>query len=598
MFLLIIALNLNGYTLKEYNAQHDYTFGDVNVLPGEYVIVSRNADKASFESFWGITLGSNVVFVNSQGAIPQINGDETFSLYNSSGVMIDTTLFTMNSGESWYRESTGSNTWYSRASGEANPGSGASGGNDAGLVITEVSDASSYIYEFIELYYDAGDASPEFRDWSRMPYTPVAGQECMVMVRIVDNSAVLLDSLFYSIAYQSFDGVWHDSVKSDTFFYTIPPANGGDVVRYFGFAMDDSNNISYSDTFSYTVGDTSTSHYRILFDFTKEEDAGNADWVIDRDWPDPYPPDPSVESDWLGGISAWGFELHSAGWVVKTLPPESSITYGTSSPLDLSNFDVFVIPEPQKPFSSAEKQAIFNFVRNGGGLFMVADHNASDRNSNGWDSPRVFNDLGILDSFGMHLDTTGESPNSVSDTFTIIPDTNNTIIKNDFGVARGISFHLGDVARIETTYNSSAKGVILYGTNLAVVASCTFGNGRVVLIGDSSPCDDGTGSPGNTLYDGWNEFDDRIVFLNASLWLARGGTGVDINQDKKVKTCFITSRAFTFDNSINGKVAVYDATGRTIFKKSSVDRGEIVRFSRSGVYLLRINGEVRRLIVF
>jgi hypothetical protein len=29
-----------------------------------------------------------------------------------------------------------------------------------------------------------------------------------------------------------------------------------------------------------------------------------------------------------------------------------------------------------------------------------------------------------------------------------------------------------------------------------------FGTGCVVIIGDSSPADDGTGSPGNTVYDG------------------------------------------------------------------------------------------------
>ena len=598
MFLLLIALNLNGYVLKEYNAYHDYTFGDVDVLSGQYVIVCRDADKASFESFWGITLGSNVVFINSNGQIPMINGDETFSLYNSLGERIDTTYFIMNVNESWYRGATNSNDWYSRQEGEADPGSGANGGNNAGFVITEVSDASNYIYEFIELYYDQGDAPPGFSDWSRKPFTPLEGEECVVSVRIFDNSSIVADSLFFSIAYQVFESIYHDSMNVDTFFFTIPPGSSGDVVRYFCFAEDDSGNVSFSDTFSYTVGDTSTSNYRILFDFTKDEDAGNADWVIDRDWPDPYPPDPSSESDWIGAISAWGFELHVAGWEVKTLPPESTISYGTSSPLDLSNFDVFVIPEPQNPFSFAEKQAIFNFVRNGGGLFLVANHNASDRNNNGWDSPRVFNDLGILDSFGMHLDTTGESPNSVSDTFTIIPDTNHPIIRNDFGVAQGIAFHLGDVARIENTYNSSATGVILYSTNLAVVACCSFGNGRVVLIGDTSPCDDGTGSPGNTLYDGWNEFDNRIVFLNASLWLARGSTGIDAEQDKAMKTSFVLSRTFQFNQTMKSRVKIYDATGRVVFSKNSVIKGETVVFPRSGIYLLNTNKGIMRLIVF
>jgi hypothetical protein len=39
----------------------------------------------------------------------------------------------------------------------------------------------------------------------------------------------------------------------------------------------------------------------------------------------------------------------------------------------------------------AEKDAIINFVKNGGGLYMIADHDNSDRNGDGW----------ILQLFGM-----------------------------------------------------------------------------------------------------------------------------------------------------------------------------------------------------
>jgi hypothetical protein len=43
--------------------------------------------------------------------------------------------------------------------------------------------------------------------------------------------------------------------------------------------------------------------------------------------------------------------------------------------------------------------------------------------------------------------------------------------------------------------------------------------------GDSSPIDDGTGQPGNTLHDGWNDpaGTDAALALNATAWLA--GTG-------------------------------------------------------------------------
>ena len=56
-----------------------------------------------------------------------------------------------------------------------------------------------------------------------------------------------------------------------------------------------------------------------------------------------------------------------------------------------------------------------------------------------------------------------------------------------------------------------------------------------MFIGDSSTIDDGTGSSGNTLYNGWNDpagTDDKVM-LNGTEWLAGGGgggsTGVSVN---------------------------------------------------------------------
>jgi len=53
-------------------------------------------------------------------------------------------------------------------------------------------------------------------------------------------------------------------------------------------------------------------------------------------------------------------------------------------------------------------------------------------------------------------------------------------------------------------------------------ASATYGTGRVVVIGDSSPADDGTGASGDTLYPGWTELASHArLHMNASLWLAK-----------------------------------------------------------------------------
>lgn len=130
--------------------------------------------------------------------------------------------------------------------------------------------------------------------------------------------------------------------------------------------------------------------HRVLFDNSKAETAGNADWIISTSQPDPLAQNanPSTEKSWTGALSAWGVALQKTGqYSLKTLPAGSTISYGTGAALDLANFDTFVVPEPNIRFSAAEKAALIRFVQNGGGLFLISDHNQSDRNNDGWDSP-------------------------------------------------------------------------------------------------------------------------------------------------------------------------------------------------------------------
>jgi hypothetical protein len=57
-----------------------------------------------------------------------------------------------------------------------------------------------------------------------------------------------------------------------------------------------------------------------------------------------------------------------------------------------------------------------------------------------------------------------------------------------------------------------------------MAASCTYGAGRVVMAGDSSPIDDGSATAGNSsIFDGWGEAagNDSVLFLNATLWVTR-----------------------------------------------------------------------------
>ncbi len=272
---------------------------------------------------------------------------------------------------------------------------------------------------------------------------------------------------------------------------------------------------------------------RFLFDYTKDETAGNADWTIDDDFPYPYPTYPSSGDDWLGGISDWGYDLWVSGHEVVTLPPDGRITYGDSSnPLDLSNFDVFIVCEPQDPFTQDEINAVLAFVQNGGGLFMVADHNASDRNNNGWDSPRIWNQFEQY--FGIHFHVTGDPNNSVSihPNYNVSTDPNDPIIHGEYGDVQAMSFYAATVMTLNVDINPTLRGHVWYDRvngSYVMYATGSYGNGKIAALTDSSPVDDGTGRPGNALYDGWTEqgVDNREAVLNGSVWLA-GGTSTNI----------------------------------------------------------------------
>jgi hypothetical protein len=281
-----------------------------------------------------------------------------------------------------------------------------------------------------------------------------------------------------------------------------------------------------------------TTGKRFLFDNTKAETAGNADWVIDEDNSTPQRiPTPAqstitastVETYWTGALSSWGIALVKAGDNVETLPTTGAITYGnTSNAQDLSNYDVFVVDEPNILFTAAEKTAILNFVQHGGGLFMISDHTQSDRNNDGYDSPEIWNDLMTNNTvqsnpFGFSIDLTNISEVTTN---VLTASASNPILTGSQGTVSKLEFDNGATITINPSSNASVQGLIWQGayaqTNTNIMcASSTFGSGRVFVITDSSPMDDGTGAPGNTLYVGWTVDSHAALFMNASLWLAQ-----------------------------------------------------------------------------
>jgi len=158
---------------------------------------------------------------------------------------------------------------------------------------------------------------------------------------------------------------------------------------------------------------------------------------------------------------------------------------------------------------------------------MIADHNVSDRNNDGIDSPHALNDL-------MSTNTVKSNPFGITfnyDNFSLTStyvstSTTDPLLHNTYGNVTKAMWSAGCSMTISTTANSSVKGCVYktsaQSTSTVMIAYATFGTGKVVAIGDSSIADDGTGDTGDTLYNGYTldaGGNHRILLMNAITWM-------------------------------------------------------------------------------
>jgi len=365
---------------------------------------------------------------------------------------------------------------------------------------------------------------------------------------------------------------------------------------------------------------------KILFDATKAETAGNADWVISNSDSPQQIPSPAQsgitsttsETYWNGGISAWGVDCVKKGYYVETLPASGKITYGTSSNLqDLSKYQVFVVCEPNSQFSATEKTAIINFVKNGGGLFMVSDHDVSDRNSDGWDSPHIWNDLLTTNTveanpFGISFDYVNISLTSTN----LATITNDPILHGTMGSCAKLMWSNGTTMTLDKTKNPTAVGYVFNtgvsttGSTGVMFATAKYGSGKVAAIGDSSPCDDGTGGSGNTLYNGYTGdvgVNHQNILMNATIWLATKssstGTGIsELNSDKSDLKIFPnpTENAklniqFNNEKPTSAAFKIVDLTGKELVNSTfqtglGIQNKTIdIKALKNGIYILKLS---------
>ncbi|KAF2955522.1 hypothetical protein [Marinitoga sp. 38H-ov] len=254
------------------------------------------------------------------------------------------------------------------------------------------------------------------------------------------------------------------------------------------------------------------SNKKVLFDNAHSQTAGNADWTI------------------RGGFSDFATDIKNTGAKVYEWGNDESgsnqrdddepITYDV-----LKKYDVYIIPEPNKIFTKEEQNAIIKYISDGGSVFFIADHIDADRNNDGWDAVEIFN--GFLK--GTHQI---ESNNSYDDDFVgrlgfrfkEKSYSENPITKvekhlitegvKETGAWAGTSEYIINADKIISiiNYNRESWG--------AYVIAGEYGKGKFVAIGDSSPIDDGTGTYGDKLYDGYSYGDNRKLMVNIIKWLA------------------------------------------------------------------------------
>ncbi|MFO0579961.1 MAG: Ig-like domain-containing protein [Polyangia bacterium] len=160
-----VGTNVSGWKVAQMNSSYSYVLPTGTVIPPRgYLIIARNATRAAFQSFWKVSLGPDVVFLNAASALPVLNGDESYALYTAGGTLVDgrTTDMPAGGGKTLQRKGPclapgASGSWSVQPVAAATPGSGAGSSCGKGVVINEFADppaTGDYVFEFIEIYND------------------------------------------------------------------------------------------------------------------------------------------------------------------------------------------------------------------------------------------------------------------------------------------------------------------------------------------------------------------------------------------------------------------------------------------------------------
>ena len=154
-------VDLSGFRVEQTGSLIDSFLPAGTTVPhGGFLIIARNATQAQFEANYGITLDSNVRFLNGANAFPQIDGGETFALFDNQGVFIDGRSIAQPAGglKTFSRVSCGlvasaaaSWTQVATSNAVASPGKGPENTGQSRLCISEIADSANSNFEFVEI---------------------------------------------------------------------------------------------------------------------------------------------------------------------------------------------------------------------------------------------------------------------------------------------------------------------------------------------------------------------------------------------------------------------------------------------------------------
>jgi len=216
----------------------------------------------------------------------------------------------------------------------------------------------------------------------------------------------------------------------------------------------------------------------VVFDECHAQTAGNADWTA------------------TGGFSDLANVFKSSGYNVVSAKK-------TIDKNILANASILVMSEPNSVYTKQEQADIVDFVKRGGDLFAVADHAGADRNNDGIDAVGVLNQ--ILPQFGIQFDA-----NKMNEFPIPIDSSSDKLLEGCKAMGTWAGATVKAVSKDARVLVPSKKSPSLYYIGLSTPSNC---KGRIVAFGDSSIFDDGTGAPGNKLYDGFNRKDCSHIQL-------------------------------------------------------------------------------------